>query len=379
VDCEYCGISGTKDFVTSVGRYHESDCPRRLVDCGHCGISGTKDYVTSKGKYHKDGFHMHAFSCQKCDVHPTGGIIDESAGVWGPKQWIFTPFECLLLRMSDWDQTSIWICVGYLFAIGCVICTALGVFSGMLVSMGLIWLVSVTDLIDGPFSWEGQGLAKLLTMRYQREQQHLMHTCSLRFCQDSIATRFRDGSSVYGPCRGPSHPKVIACFHSEVDGTRLYALNNRTLFNAIHNKVSSIIVHVVDKPSDWESRFTGKKPWLCMRVRHVGQPMSMHVKIPAEAFPPAHVASRCLIVLEARNLVHPKKNNLWSLINDMCPELNAQAVEGDRAYARVRVAQDDEALVRCVVKAIAKTLGKKVNTVDCFEVEELRRFESPRD
>lgn len=103
------------------------------------------------------------------------------------------------------------------------------------------------------------------------------------------------------------------------------------------------------------------------------------VRIPAEAFPSMQSQSRCLIVLEVRNLVNPKNDTLVCLIKDMCPRLNAEPVEGDRAYARVRIFQDDEALVRSVIKTIAKKLGKKPSDVGCTELVDLRLFESPRD
>jgi len=204
----------------------------------------------------------------------------------------------------------------------------------------------------------------------------------LVFCQDSISTKFRDGSSVYDRRTG-GHPGVLACFHSDAYGERLFVLNNRTLFNAIENKIDKLVVTIVEKPSDWTHRFTGRRPWLCIKVRRPQeQILSLSVpfvKIPADAVPSVVPPSRVLVVLEARNLVNPKKDNLYSLIKEFSPELNIQEFEGVRAYARVRVAEEDEPLVRCVLKAIAKSLGKRPNAVDCFEVEGERRFESPRD
>merc|ERR1712070_45615 len=87
----------------------------------------------------------------------------------------------------------------------------------------------------------------------------------LRFCQDSIARTFHDGTSVFARRHGI--PKISACFHHDFDGIRLFALNNRTLFNAIYTGVSEIIVNIVEKPVDWQRRFTGTKPWMCIKVR----------------------------------------------------------------------------------------------------------------
>jgi len=102
-------------------------------------------------------------------------------------------------------------------------------------------------------------------------------------------------------------------------------------------------------------------------------------QIPAESFPSTQIRSRCWLVLEARNLVNPQKNTLYALLIDMCPDLNIQRFHGERDYARVRVTEDDKPLVRSAIKALAKQLGKQPKSVDCFEVEGERRFDSPRD
>jgi len=103
------------------------------------------------------------------------------------------------------------------------------------------------------------------------------------------------------------------------------------------------------------------------------------VKIPAESFPSTHAPSRCWLVLESRNLVNPQKNTHYGLLTDMCADLNIQRFHGERDYTRVRVTEDDKPLVRSAIKALAKQLCKQPKTVDCFEVEGERRFDSPRD
>ena len=88
---------------------------------------------------------------------------------------------------------------------------------------------------------------------------------SLRFCQNSMASRFQCGVPVETrrPRKADCH-KLLACFHA-VDGQlRSFALNNRTLFNALQNKAVLVSVKVVAPPADWERRFSGQKPWLCM-------------------------------------------------------------------------------------------------------------------
>jgi len=245
----------------------------------------------------------------------------------------------------------------------------------------------------------------------------LMSPHRLKFCQNSIPDRFQNGTSVLSP-RGlglvRGIPKVLACFHEELDGTRLFALNNLTLFNAILNDVWEVLVTVVEKPSDWHRRFTGQWPWMCMQVGpppeeeeeeeeeeavhegmaldggmvgpcsgllvgHIVLPSQPFIKIPAEAFPSSQTPSRCWLVLEARNLVNPKKNTLWDLLVNLCPDLKIQQFEGKRDYARVRVIEDDKPLVCSAIKALAKQLGKRPNDVDIMEVRSERRFDSPRD
>jgi len=179
----------------------------------------------------------------------------------------------------------------------------------------------------------------------------------LKFCQNSISAQFQDGTSVFAPRCGI--PKVLACFH----GVRLFALNNRTLFNALRNDVEPVIVTVVEKPSDWHLRFSGKRPWMCMKVRLGVQLRSApFIKIPVESFPSPQASSPCWLLLEAPNLVNPKKRTFYDLLADMCPDLNIRRFQGEREYARVRVIEDDQPLVRSAIKALAKQLGNNPMT-----------------
>lgn len=213
----------------------------------------------------------------------------------------------------------------------------------------------------------------------------------LKFCQDSISRFFHDGTSVFKRCEGT--PKILACFHKELDGIRLFALNNRTLFNAIYRNLNEVIVNIIEKPEDWPRRFTGRRLWMCIEVRqrksmaqsdrvepHCGWPDAA-LRIPDTAFPGGEEhRSICFVVLEVRNLVNPrKKDTLFALLKDMSSDLDVRAVEGPRAYARVRINENDVPLVRSMVKAIAERMGKQVWTVECVEVEDMRLYDSPRN
>eukprot|EP00929_Paragymnodinium_shiwhaense_P108684 TRINITY_DN75004_c0_g1_i1.p1 TRINITY_DN75004_c0_g1~~TRINITY_DN75004_c0_g1_i1.p1 ORF type:complete len:131 (+),score=7.22 TRINITY_DN75004_c0_g1_i1:79-471(+) len=81
----------------------------------------------------------------------------------------------------------------------------------------------------------------------------------LLYSQDSISATFRDGSRLNSQlCHMRREYKINAVIH---DG-HLYALNNRTLYAAKHfDKVGSptwVEVNIVEKPYDWEQRFTTK-------------------------------------------------------------------------------------------------------------------------
>lgn len=105
----------------------------------------------------------------------------------------------------------------------------------------------------------------------------------------------------------------------------------------------------------------------------------MALRIPASAFPGSDRQSVCLVVLEVRGLINPKRDTVCALLRDMSSDLDARQVDGPRAYARVRVSEDDAPLVRSMIKAIAQSRGKSSRAVECVEIRELRQYESPRD
>lgn len=100
------------------------------------------------------------------------------------------------------------------------------------------------------------------------------------------------------------------------------------------NGVGEVIVNVVEKPDDWERRFTGRRPWRHVNVRglnyspRVGHFEQRTFRIPAAAFPGGEGRSVCLVVIEVRNLVKPSKDTLHALLKSMSPELDARVVEG---------------------------------------------------
>lgn len=236
--------------------------------------------------------------------------------------------------------------------------------------------------------------------------------CShLRYCQDSISARFSNGASVYSRDQSElpfATHTIAACFHHH----RLFALNSRTLFNAKHMGIESIIVYIVDKPLDWSTRFTARKPYTAIRVRgerihqfeHVVRNWALDiysdsmtaigrgldsemeamvqeqaVVIPADAFPTHEARPIGDVVLEVSNFINTRagaEENITSIVLARCPNLQVQAYAGDRSYARLRVALEDEAATRNVIKAIAKEQGKKISI---REVRGTRRFNSPRD
>lgn len=247
----------------------------------------------------------------------------------------------------------------------CLFCNLLGSKLRLAVCNGCGIHTDSTYLYDTDSQWTALRHGAQLRMSSNR----------LKFCQDSISRSFHDGTSVFDFCEGT--PKILACFHWEHDGTRLFALNNRTLFSAIHRGVGEVIVNIVEKPDDWPRRFTGSRPWMCVKVRGACEPHAL--RIPAPAFPGGGQRSICLVVLEARNLVNPKKDTCYDLLKELSSDLDARAVHGPRAFARVRVNEDDMPLVRSMVKAIAERMGKSVRKAHCVEIQGVRLYESPRD
>lgn len=345
--CEHCGIRDRPDVN---GTHHEDDCPRSLCQCTckFCGIIDTVKQVESKGRHHQDYCPRNWCRSKFCEIRPTVQQI-RGKSIYHLDH---CPHKCLHSKLNDDEKVPSPRCAIHRTR-------------------------TILNEKAMPGIWEPQTQTIVPTSIQVNPNR-------LRFCQDSISEIFRDGSSVFRNCK--DMPTILACFHEEADGMRLFALNNRTLFNAIVNDVKVVDVNIVEKPFDWEDRFTGRWPWMCIWVR---RPMVIKqcalssgskVRIPAETITPTPSSSRCSIVLEARNLINPKKKNLTALIKEKCPDLDVQEpVDVERAYARVRVAEEDVPLVQCIVKAIAKDLGKNPNTVSCDEVsEKLRRFNSPR-
>jgi len=81
------------------------------------------------------------------------------------------------------------------------------------------------------------------------------------YSQDSIAGQFWDGESVYSSdCK---YTIVEACYHNGA----LYAINNRILFNARHNKRYDTEVKIVDPPFRWKAKLSTKNEDASVRVR----------------------------------------------------------------------------------------------------------------
>jgi len=209
----------------------------------------------------------------------------------------------------------------------------------------------------------------------------LLDPRKIRFSQDSISHRFHDGSPVKGPPKSP-HPKVaVVRLAQEGRGVFWFALNNRTLFNALYNGVGKVDVVIVDKPKDWDLRFTSKYPWICTTVRgkkhteHTGYFTPCAANLPLSAQISEEPRNVCFVVLEARNLIKPQRSEtLFSMLRDF--DLRIYEVTGERSYARVRVDTQDTALIKNVIKGEAKKRGRKV---EIREVEDQCQFESPRD
>jgi hypothetical protein len=141
--------------------------------------------------------------------------------------------------------------------------------------------------------------------------------------------------------------RILASFHTVPGETypRLFAISNRTLFNARYNSDTIsmwIQVRIVPKPSDWDRRFTAKKPWSSIHVREDrhphGEMIHMALRIPVDAFPSDQPNIGGDVVLEVRNLVNPKKDEpLFALLQNMCRDseitVAIQQEEGLRAYA----------------------------------------------
>jgi len=196
-----------------------------------------------------------------------------------------------------------------------------------------------------------------------------VHPNRLCYSQAQIKRKFSNGCPVDSnrPYMLPfATHTVAACFHK---GT-LFALNNEVLYNALENQLEEVTVYIVDKPLDSWARFRGN-----------GDEVTLHglrVVIPPDAFPTQEPRPAGHVVLEANNLIKPGpgQDTLASLIQARFPNIRIEACDGDRGYARVRVALEVEEVVKAIIKGIARELRKKTNV---REVPGTRCFYSPRD
>jgi len=319
--------------VNKPGTHHRKDCCLYRGSCRFCNVFGTRSQTERNGPNHAWHCTLYEGSCSHCGLRGTHHRISNEG-----------------LQHDEGCPLRPAVCNG---------CGIHSVYTVLQEPAGSTW----TEVEPG--------------------EQLRVSPRRLRFCQDSVSRAFHDGTSVFDRRQGT--PKISACFYEEVGGTRLFALNNRTLFNAIHTGLDEIIVNIVQKPEDWLRRFTASPPWMCMKVRGlnfippVGYVERQALRIPAAAFPGNGQQSICLVVLEVRNLVNSNKDTLYDLLKDMSSDLDARCVDGPHAFARVRVKEDDVPLIRSMVKAIAERKGKNVRAVDCSEVQGMRLYESPRD
>lgn len=210
-------------------------------------------------------------------------------------------------------------------------------------------------------------------------QPWLMSPCHLGYCQDSVATCFRDGRDITTRLSSYS---VIACYDYDHDGV-LLALNNRTLYSALYNGIEEIAVVIVKKPSDWDRRFTAEPPYAFVHVRPRITPHALSaLELPAAVFPGAEPSGPTgLMVLEVDKLINRRnrdnqESSLTNLLKKYCPQLHLEEVDGERSYARVRIRMEDEALIREVLKAIGRERGKRGMSIRVVKGSQI--FESPR-
>ena len=92
-----------------------------------------------------------------------------------------------------------------------------------------------------------------------RDRDALHDPDSIRYSHDSIGRRFRDGRSISS---GSGPDRIEACYH---DGA-LYTLNNRSLYSA-QLSGRKLTVDIVEKPPDWERRYTTTNRGSSVRIR----------------------------------------------------------------------------------------------------------------
>merc|ERR1712224_277507 len=70
--CKHCGVVGSHEFVTTIGKQHAIDCPRCEASCTHCKIHGSLESVTSNGAQHTMNCPRHTCKqqivCEYCNI-----------------------------------------------------------------------------------------------------------------------------------------------------------------------------------------------------------------------------------------------------------------------------------------------------------------------
>lgn len=108
-----------------------------------------------------------------------------------------------------------------------------------------------------------------------------------------------------------------------------------------------------------------------------GEAQLLSLVLPVAALTTSDPRPQGYVILEADKIVSTRPGRdetLYKLIKEKCPNLGVVQPEGDRHYARVRMPLADEAVVRAVIKSLAKERGKRSN-VKVIE----RVYDSPRD
>lgn len=274
---------------------------------------------------------------------------------------------CFILALQEYDPASSssgWSSSGWSLSMAAVVGAVVGAWPGALL---------------GAFVEFCGDSGEDFILYILPKQEVLLAPNQLLYSQDSVASVFQDGQSV-SQDRGNKY-SICACFHNEC----LFTLNNRTLYSAACNG-RFIKVTVVEKPTTWNQRFTGRAPWSHVRVRGTSATQDVliatrqAVRIPADAFPQDTPRPQGHVTLEVDRLIkatRPQIESLAQLMRNRCPNLFIEAVGGDRSYARVRVKMADEAVVRAVIKAMGRERGKR--GVNIKAVPESRTFDSPRD
>merc|ERR1712187_1065821 len=117
------------------------------------------------------------------------------------------------------------------------------------------------------------------------------------------------------------------------------------------------MVYIVEKPPDWQVRFTALEPYTTFDVRsgnilgarQMGPDMLVEMQpiqeqavvIPADAFPTQEARPIGHVVLEVSNFINPRAGaaeSIASMILMKCPNLQVCEYLNERSYARFQVA-----------------------------------------